>query len=429
MAVHGAQPEAAPSQAFVRELRRALNRLYDWAELRSSPLVGWLMLQDERDTSAALRERLVRAIEALKPPAEVPAKARPWRVYQLLHARFVEQFTQREVAAELGLSIRHLRREEADALRALAALLWNEHDVGRRWACLPTAESAVAATPLLGPGRTPTRAQELEWLQESSPSEPVEVPELVGGALRLAQSVAQAMQVELASRLPEGLPRLQVRPVPTSEALLNVLVAAIRRAPRGRVVTRARLEAGHVVVTVEAQPERVSGGASESDGELLDMARRLVALSDGTVETGGHQAPEGVFTIEVTLPAQPQVPVLVVDDNADTLRLLELYLVNSRYRFIGTADPREAIALAEGVRPGAIVLDVMLPSIQGWELLGRLREHPRLHGVPIVICTILPQEELAASLGAAAFLRKPVTRRTLLATLDRLMEPTETESR
>ena len=75
------------------------------------------------------------------------------------------------------------------------------------------------------------------------------------------------------------------------------------------------------------------------------------------------------------------------------------------------------------------MLDVMLPGIDGWELLGRLREHPRTRNVPVVISTILPQEQLALALGAAAFLRKPINRETLLSSLDRLLIRPETEPR
>jgi CheY-like chemotaxis protein len=63
-------------------------------------------------------------------------------------------------------------------------------------------------------------------------------------------------------------------------------------------------------------------------------------------------------------------------------------------------------------------MDVMLPGIDGWELLGRLREHPHMRAVPIIVCTILPQERMALALGAAAFIRKPASRETLLTALD-----------
>jgi CheY-like chemotaxis protein len=110
---------------------------------------------------------------------------------------------------------------------------------------------------------------------------------------------------------------------------------------------------------------------------------------------------------------------LVVDDNVDTLQLVQRYLSNSRYRFIGTSDPREVPALVEQLEMDIIVLDVMLPTIDGWELLGRLREHPKTRHTPIIVCTILSQEQLALTLGAAEFIRKPVSRETLLSALDR----------
>jgi CheY-like chemotaxis protein len=120
--------------------------------------------------------------------------------------------------------------------------------------------------------------------------------------------------------------------------------------------------------------------------------------------------------------------VLVVDDNADTLQLLQRYLSNSRYRFNGTSDPQQALQLAEELAPKAILLDVMLPDVDGWELLGRLNEYPETSDVPVVVCTILPQEQLALSLGAAAFIPKPVSRSELLATLDRLLGQAPPES-
>jgi CheY-like chemotaxis protein len=66
-----------------------------------------------------------------------------------------------------------------------------------------------------------------------------------------------------------------------------------------------------------------------------------------------------------------------------------------------------------------IVLDVMMPRIDGWEMLGRLRSNRATSHVPVIVCTIMAQEELALSLGAAGFLKKPVTRQDFLAALDR----------
>jgi CheY-like chemotaxis protein len=72
---------------------------------------------------------------------------------------------------------------------------------------------------------------------------------------------------------------------------------------------------------------------------------------------------------------------------------------------------------------------VMMPRVDGWEMLGRLRQHPRTAHIPVVIVTILAQEELALSLGAKAHLLKPVTQATFLSVLDQLSATLAPESR
>jgi len=74
-------------------------------------------------------------------------------------------------------------------------------------------------------------------------------------------------------------------------------------------------------------------------------------------------------------------------------------------------------------------VDVMMPGVDGWELLGRLRQHPLTGHIPIVVCTVLTQEELALSLGASDFLPKPVARQAFLEALDRQLLTAATGSR
>ena len=72
------------------------------------------------------------------------------------------------------------------------------------------------------------------------------------------------------------------------------------------------------------------------------------------VSPGGARLP---FAASLTLPAGKQTTVLVIDDNADTLRLLERYLSGTSYAFVGTRDPEEALSLAVRLMPQIILLD------------------------------------------------------------------------
>ena len=67
-----------------------------------------------------------------------------------------------------------------------------------------------------------------------------------------------------------------------------------------------------------------------------------------------------------------------------------------------------------------IVLDVMLPdpAIDGWELLAQLHEHPETRSIPVIICSVIRERQLALSLGAASYLPKPVRRKDFIEALD-----------
>ena len=145
----------------------------------------------------------------------------------------------------------------------------------------------------------------------------------------------------------------------------------------------------------------------------------LVEFSGGRLEvnhrSGGEKQDSCICFI---LPIETKLRVLAIDDNPDTLKLLQRYLSGSNYQMIEVQDPKQALAIAEKVDPHIVSLDVMLPEIDGWELLGRLREHPKIRETPILVCTVLPQEQLALALGASAFLRKPLSRTAFLTALN-----------
>jgi CheY-like chemotaxis protein/signal transduction histidine kinase len=407
----------AVSASFIHELRRALNHLYDWAELSKSPLLSLFDVEQQEDPPSALRRILTDAIQALKPSANVLPRARAWRTHQLLHSRFIEQSTQKEAAAELALSVRHLRRAETMALEVLAAYLSNNYSLAPKWQDqihgTPDAEDVTVSADV----QQSSREQELRWLQASLPREPVDVQELIRAGSELTHSLAQVLGVAIDLAVPQDMPRVIVQLIPMRQAFASVFASACHSAPGGQVTVKAQVERSGISIGIRANARFVAG-IHDYGVESLRMAQQLAKLSGGSLEVAIDEERKRSLTFTMTLPAEEQIPVLVIDDNADTLLLLRRYLSNTRYRFIGTSDPQQALRLAQESTPRIILLDVMLPSIDGWELLGRLHEHPQTRDIPVVVCTILPQKDLASDLGAAAFLRKPVSRSALLLTLD-----------
>jgi CheY-like chemotaxis protein len=397
-----------------QHLRAALAHLYDPVSLSKNPLVRLLRLDAQPNRGAALRSTLLAAIEALRPGPDTPPNVKSWRGYHILRRRCTEQATQRQVAAALGLSKRQVQREEQRARQALADYLRSTCSLAAEALPPPAAAGDIAA---------PTPAQELAWLQESVPAELADIDAVISGALETLRPLLRAEGVAVEYTAPKIPPEAFLRAPLLRQALLDILTMLMSSAPGGRLRLEVQASGAGLAIRAQAAVQGQAGGDAEGHGGMgkgLDMARQLIHLCGGELRVA-PSAP--CLEVSVILPNTAQVTVLVIDDNADALQLLEHYLAGSRYRFVGARDARQGLALAEKLAPPIIVLDVMMPAQDGWGLLGQLREHPRTQGSAIVICTILAQEQLAWTLGAAAFMRKPVRRGPLLALLDRLLAP------
>lgn len=109
--------------------------------------------------------------------------------------------------------------------------------------------------------------------------------------------------------------------------------------------------------------------------------------------------------------AQSQFTVLAVDDQELNLAILEDYLVPLGYRVIKARNGREALAQIESARPDLVLLDIMMPEIDGYEVCRRVKENPESRDIPVVMVTSLEgTEEMVKALefGADEFLTKPV---------------------
>ena len=377
----------------VHWLKQALHHLYDPALLQASPLVDLLGISGRRNVARTLQDRLIETIEQLKPDERTLGHARMWRRYEILLYRYVQQLSQREVAEQVGLSIRHLRREQRVAIELLAQRLFDSSD----------------SVPY--PLNTGGVDGELAWLHGSLPERPILAAEALAVAVNLSTPLAQQHRVHIQVAPVQELPHLAVHPVAVRQALLSALSLAIRQG-RGAVHLAAHAVGWDVLFTVRTARDLKQ--ESTQDASIV-VLRQLMSRCGGALELS---LDGGMLEIHLSFPAASQLAILAIDDNRDTLRLYDRYLSGSRYRLIAASNYEEAISSAVQSAPKIIVLDVMMPDMDGWELLGRLKQHPTTSHIPIIVCTILPEEELAISLGAQAFLQKPVERDAFIRALD-----------
>lgn len=406
-------------EAFVNALRYALLNLYDPARLRNSPLLALFDLEGKHNPISGLRQLLIAAVHALRPSDDVPLQSNAWRFYQVLTYRYLEQTNARMVASNLGLSERQLRRSKRDAEEQLADYLWTHYSLEGK-ASILLDSTATDDNPAPASAEMPGRKQELEWMHESFPSETAQMAELIPPVVKIAAPLLQAAGIQVRYELEPDLPPVTGQLSAVRQALLNLLIAAARVVPGGQVQLSVHAAPEGLRVCIEGSYGQDAAPPRPDIHDELEMARQFAELFRGKLQV--TQEAERPLVATLSLPLSDKVPILVIDDNADTLRLLQRYLDGSRYHFVGLRDPDEALEAVQQCRPQIIVLDVMLPGIEDWEMLGRLREHPATRNIPILICTILPQEELALTLGAADFIRKPVSRQDFLAALDRQAE-------
>jgi DNA-binding response OmpR family regulator len=102
--------------------------------------------------------------------------------------------------------------------------------------------------------------------------------------------------------------------------------------------------------------------------------------------------------------------ILVADDDPSILRLLQLNFELEGFEVHTASDGEDALAKARSTSPDVVVLDVMMPGLDGWEVCRRLKEDEAMHEVPVILLTALGQEQErrhGMSVGAAEYVMKP----------------------
>lgn len=183
------------------------------------------------------------------------------------------------------------------------------------------------------------------------------------------------------------------------------------------------------------------GARQEGTGLGLALTRQLAEAHGGAIEL--HSSPGQGSTFTIRLPRQPAPGavmhsepeptdgprVLIVEDDPGAAQLLRIYLQDAGFQVLVAATGMQGLELARLERPNAILLDILLPDIDGWDLLQRLKLEDATRDVPVVVVSVVDDRTLGLALGAVDYFVKPVSREMLLASLGRLTFTTKVRSR
>jgi len=179
-----------------------------------------------------------------------------------------------------------------------------------------------------------------------------------------------------------------------------------------KITIFARLEDGNVKIALTGSV------AAEDRFTESDLVRDILTPEDVSVQVCVEN--DHIFLwIEVV--SVGRTTVLAVDDNLDMARFYRRCTEGSRYHIVHTAQGQSLFETIETTAPDVIVLDIMLPDVDGWQLLMHLHEDPATRSIPVIVCSVVREEDLPLSLGAALYLPKPVRHREFIQALDRVL--------
>jgi CheY-like chemotaxis protein len=394
-------PDEAPPEAFVEQIKDVLEHLHDFMYLQQHPMSKAGELVD--NSAQHLRRNVLAAIETLSPGPGVAFRSPTARVYNMLHLRYVEGLTVHQAAHDLNLSLRQAHRDLRRGEESVAAMLW-----WQRFHPLMAEKSSEVDEPL-----AEMRAEMDRF--ELDPR-PVDLYGLLSRVIQSVTPLAQQQQITLHLDVAADAIPIFTDPVVAQQVLISLVSHAIQHARPGRVYFK-QAAAGNLPVLTINYPLAHDTEALDPQMVTAHLVNRLGWTVTQVCESGDRY----LIHIQMDLLASQTIStVLVVDDNEGLKDLISRYLSGFPCKIMAATSGQQGLEMAAEATPDVVILDIMMPEMDGWEVLQTLQHRTLTQKIPVVICSVFNDPRLARSLGAYDLLPKPLRSDDLIRVLHEL---------
>lgn len=394
------QTANTPPAEFSHWVSDALNQIYDSAVLQSHPLRKALFPLETNPIRRCqlLRKTLLDAIHSLEPNAKVPSSAPDWRLYRLVELRFIEGLNPNEAMTRLGLAKSQFYRDQSRAIEMLVEILWAQMPSG---ALVNEPDNA----------RTQLINKEVERLFPSREGESIQAGALAHDLRQIILPLSIDKKVIIGDFNLDALNRKIYDRILLRQALLTALTAALDMDGVAKLHLRSNESGATHTIRVDAEVDSMKATSLTGILEQLETCRLLVEALGGRLSTTTGTRRIG-FTL--TFGENHERLLLVIDDNAGMADLFRAYLKGYVWHVIGASGGTDARNILREIKPDLILLDILMPQEDGWELLRMLKSDAASKDIPVIICSVLKQPQIALQLGARAYVGKPVSQQDLL---------------
>jgi len=273
--------------------------------------------------------------------------------------------------------------------------------------------------------------------------------------------VAEEKGIAMNQEIADNLPQVESDEARVHQIVQNLIGNALKFTDQGSVTVSARSDAEKIYIRVAdtgigisakdlsqifqefRQVDGTSARPYEGTGLGLAIAHKAAKMLGGDLTVQSALGKGSTFTLilpvkwsglipasgplAVTKPWQitpAQKTVLVVDDDPEVLTMISGYLSLEGYNILTATSGEKALRLAREHRPFAITLDVIMPEMDGWEVLQHLKENPGTKNIPVIIVSVSDDKETGFALGAVGYVTKPVNRDLLVGEINRIDGPT-----